>query len=143
MKAQKPAQGIMKTHEFGNSVWYRVACTCGESSHDINFEVEANDGGEIIVNTYIETKTDWWSQTFEKRYDIDNSWLEWFDWTWKDLVNGFVTRVKLTWRLWTEGYIRSESTVIMNEQQALNYADTIRLAIKDIKTLQAKSNGNS
>jgi hypothetical protein len=68
-----------------------------------------------------------------KRFDIDNIWLQEWDWFWKGLVNGFVTRVKLTWTLWTQGYIKTETTIAMNEQQALNYAETIKSAIQDVK----------
>jgi len=143
MKAEAPAQGIMKTNDYGDSKWYKVACACSDSSHEINFSVEVNDSGEINVNTYVESKTDWWSQTVEKRYDIDNTWLQEFDWAWKELVNGLITRVKLSWRLWTKGYIRTESTVMMSEQQALNYAETLKSAIKDLKTFETKRNGNS
>jgi hypothetical protein len=143
MKAETPAQGIMKTHDFGDSLMYTVACSCGDSTHDINFNVEVNDGGEITVNTYVETKSDYWSQTFVKRYDIDNIWLQEVDWVWKDLINGLITRAKLTWSLWTKGYVRTESTVIMSEQQALNYAETLKTAIKDLETFEAKRNGDS
>jgi len=142
MKAEAPALGIMKTKDFGDSVWYNVACECSDSSHDINFNVSVEDD-VIAVNTHVESRTDYWSETFDKRYDIDNTWLQEFDWAWKDLVNGFVARVKLTWRLWTKGYIRTESTVMLSEQQALNYAETLKTAIKDLETFKAKRNGNS
>ena len=143
MKAEAPALGIMKTGDYGDSVFYKVACTCGSTDHDVDFNVEINDGGEISLNTYVIAKSDYWSQVVEKRWDIDNDWAQEFDWAWKDIVNGFVRRIKLTWQLWTKGYIRTESTLLMNEQQALNYAETLKQAIKDLKTLQAKSDGNS
>jgi hypothetical protein len=46
------------------------------------------------------------------------------------------------WQLLTCGYIKSEVALSMNQQQALNYAATLKTAIKEIKTLQAQSNGN-
>lgn len=143
VKAEAPALGIMKTGDYGDSVFYKVACTCGSTDHDVDFNVEINDGGEISLNTYVIAKSDYWSQVVEKRWDIDNDWAQEFDWAWKDIVNGFVRRIKLTWQLWTKGYIRTESTLLMNEQQALNYAETLKQAIKDLKTLQAKNDGNS
>jgi hypothetical protein len=51
----------------------------------------------------------------------------------KDILNGFVTRLKLTWTVWTKGYIKTESTIAMTEQQALNYAETLKSAIQDVK----------
>jgi len=138
MKIQTPAEGIMKTSEFGHSKFYKVVCSCGQPDHDINFEVEATDI-DVSVNTYITVKTDYWSESVKKRYDIDNPYLQELDWTLKDVVNGLVTRLKLTWTVWTKGYIKTESTIAMTEQQALNYAETLKTAIQDVKQFKAKT----
>lgn len=138
MKAETPAVGIMKTSDFGNSKFYKVVCGCGQPDHDIDFEVEAEDTG-INVNTYVTAKTDYWSESVKKRYDIDNPYLQELDWVLKDIWNGFVTRLKLTWTVWTKGYVRCETTIAMSEQQALNYAETLKSAIKDVKSFQPKS----
>jgi len=135
MKSETPALGIMKTGEFGDSKFYKVVCGCGQPDHDIDFEVEAVDTG-INVNTYIVSKTDYWSESFKKRYDIDNIWLQEWDWFWKDLINGFMCRVKLTWTVWTQGYVKTESTIAMTEQQTLNYAETLKSAIQDVKNFK-------
>ena len=135
MKAETPAEGIMKTGDYGNSKWYKVVCGCGQPDHNIDFEVEADDCS-INVNTYVTTKTDYWGETFKRRFDIDSVWLQEFDWFWKDLVNGFTRRVKWTWRIWTQGYVKTETTISMTEQQALNYAETLKSAIKDVKAFQ-------
>jgi len=143
MKAEAPAQGIMKTGDYGDSKWYKVSCSCGQPDHDITFEVEVNDGGEIVVNTYIDTKTDYWTEALKKRYDIDNPWMQEIDWAVKEFINGLVRRLKFTWKMWTKGYIRTESTTVMTKQQALNYAETLKQAIKDLETFKAKDDGNS
>jgi hypothetical protein len=135
MKAETPALGILRTNDFGDSKWYQVVCGCGQPDHTLTVEVESDEMG-VNVNTYVTVQTDHWSQAVDKRYDIDSPWLQELDWFWKDLVNGFVTRVKLTWTLWTQGYIKTESTIAMSEQQALNYAETIKSAIKDVKDFQ-------
>jgi hypothetical protein len=132
MKAETPAEGIMKTGDYGDSKFYKVVCGCGQPDHDINFEVEADDTG-VNVNTYVVAKSDYWGETFMRRFDIDSTWLQEWDWFWKDLVNDFVRRVKLTWRIWTQGYVRTETTISMTEQQALNYAETLKKAIQDVK----------
>ena len=135
MKAETPAQGIMKTGEFGDSKFYKVVCGCGQPDHDIDFEVEADETG-VNVNTYVTTKTDYWTETVKKRYDIDNPYLQELDWTLKDIVNGFFRRLKMTWEIWTQGYITTQTTIAMSEQQALNYAETLKSAIKDVKDFQ-------
>jgi hypothetical protein len=132
MKAETPAIGIMKTGEYGDSKFYKVVCGCGQPDHDVDFEVEASDTG-INVNTYVTAKTDYWTETTKKRYDIDTVWMQEWDWFWKDLINGLVRRVKLTWEIWTKGYVKTESVIAMSEQQALNYAETIKSAIQDVK----------
>ncbi len=40
-----PAQGIMKTNDWGDSKVYRVACDCSDPSHNHNVWIEANDVG--------------------------------------------------------------------------------------------------
>lgn len=141
MKAQAPAEGIMKTGEYGDSKFYKVVCGCGQPDHDLDFEVEASDTG-ININTYVTAKSDYWTEATKKRYDIDTVWMQEWDWFWKDLFNGLVRRVKLTWEIWFNGYIRTESTIAMNEQQALNYAETIKSAVNDVKTFREANNGN-
>ncbi len=144
MKSQIPAEGILKRNDFGDSKYYQVICGCGQEYHDHNVEVEADETG-INVNVYVSVKTDYWSEKIKKRYDIDSIWLQEFDWAVKDIINGFVTRLKLTWSIWTKGYLRCETTITMNEQQTLNYAETLKSAIKDVKEFkQARKtkNGN-
>lgn len=132
MKAQNPAEGIMKTGDYGNSKFYKVACGCGQPDHELNFEIEADEHG-INANTYVNVKSDYWTETIKKRYDIDNPYLQEVDWAIKDIINGFITRLKLTWTVWTKGHIEVQTTIIMSEQQALNYAETIKSAIQDVK----------
>ena len=135
IQAQVPAEGILKTNDFGNSKWYHVVCGCGQPDHSLTVEVEAEETG-VNVNTYVTVKTDYWSESVKKRYDIDSQWQQEFDWFWKDLWNGFITRLKLTWSVWTKGYIQCESTIAMSEQQALNYAETLKSAIKDVQNFK-------
>ncbi len=135
MKSQEPAEGILKTNDFGNSKWYQVVCGCGQPDHTLTVEVEAEETG-INVNTYVHTKTDYWSESVKKRYDIDNPYLQELDWALKDIWNGFITRLKLTWAVWVKGYLECETTILMSKQQALNYADVLKSAIKDVEQFE-------
>lgn len=137
MKAQTPAEGILLRNEWGDSKMYQVVCGCGQPHHDHTVDIEADETG-VNVNIYATVKTNYWSETVEKRYDIDNPWLQEFDWFWKDLVNGLVRKVKLTWELWTTGAITSETTIALSTQQALNYAETLKSAINDVQEFRAK-----
>lgn len=137
MKPEIPAEGIMKTGDYGNSKWYKVVCGCGQPDHDLNFEVEADEAG-VNVNTYVSVKTDYWTESIKKRYDINNPYLQELDWALKDIVNGLLRRLKLTWILWTKGYVSTETTIIMSEQQAVNYANTLTSAARDVKIFRDK-----
>lgn len=141
MKAEKPAEGILKRSDFGDSKFYQVVCGCGQEYHDHNLEVEAADTG-VNVNLYITVKTDYWSELVEKRYDIDNPWLQEVDWFAKDLINGLWTRLKVTWQLWTTGAVTAQSTIAMTEQQSVNYAETLKQAVNDVKTFRETQHGN-
>lgn len=135
MKAQSPAEGILVRNDFGDSKFYQVVCGCGQEYHDHNVEVEADETG-INVNIYASAKTDYWSELIEKRYDIDNPWLQEVDWFFKDLINGLWTRLKVTWEVWTTGAVRVETTIAMSEQQTYNYAETLKNAIQDVKNFR-------
>ena len=110
MTVQIPAEGIMKTNDWGDSRVYRIACNCGDENHNHNMWVEADDC-DISVTIYTTGNTNYWSKT--RWYHI--------------------------WTLLTKGYIDTESTVCLTKQQALNYAETLKLAIKDVKDFKEKN----
>jgi hypothetical protein len=114
MKMQIPAEGIMKTNDWGDSRVYRIACNCGDENHNHNMWVEADDG-DITVTIYTTGKTNYWSKT--RWYHI--------------------------WTLLTKGYIDTESTVCLTKQQALNYAETLKSAIDDVEEFRDKNKINS
>ena len=141
MKAQTPAEGILKRNDFGDSKFYQIVCGCGQEYHDHNMEVEADETG-VNVNIYASPKTDYWSELVAKRYDIDNPWAQEFDWAVKDVINGLWTRIKLTWAIWAHGYIRTETVITLSEQQALNYAETLKQAVKDTQAFRHQRKAN-
>ena len=107
MKTEKPAKGILKTDEYGTSKSYYVHCTCGSPECAHHLTVEADDM-EVTVTIYLTLRTKWYN----------------------------MTRWKQIWSILTKGYIDSESTLVMNEQTALNYAATLKSAAKDVKELR-------
>ena len=135
VKPQLPAEGILLTHEWGDSKVYSVVCGCGQEYHSHQVEVEADETG-VNVNIYATVKSNYWNDTFEKRYDIDNPYWQEIDWFWKDVVNGIIRRLKVTWEVWTTGAVTSETTITMSEQQTLNYAKTLESAMLDVKNFR-------
>jgi hypothetical protein len=113
LKPQTPAEGVMKTNDWGNSKVYRVACECGDDSHNHNVWIESEDTG-IVVTIYTTGKTNYWSKS--RWYHI--------------------------WTLLTKGYIDTESSVHMTKQQALNYAETLKSAINDVEKFKKENHVN-
>lgn len=107
MKHQIPAEGILKRNDWGDSKVYQVVCECGDSNHDHNVWVEAEDSG-VTVTIYVTSKSKWWKL---------NRWHK-------------------IWVLLTKGYVEEEASIILRGQQALNYAETLRKAIKDVETFK-------
>lgn len=105
MKAQIPAEGILKRGDYGDSKSYLVPCSCCGTDCELNVWVEAEDTA-VTVTTYTKLKSKWWS----------------------------LNRWQTIWTLLTKGYVECEGSVIMTEQQALNYAETLKCAVKDVKT---------
>jgi hypothetical protein len=114
MKAQTPAEGILKTNDWGDSKVYRVVCECSDNRCDHNVWVEA-DEHDITVTTYITLRTNFWSKT-----------------RWSNI-----------WTLLTKGYVDYESSILFRKQQALNYAETLKSAITDVEKFRENKNANS
>jgi hypothetical protein len=114
MKAQIPAEGIMKTNDWGDSRVYRIACNCHDENHNHNMWVEVDDC-DIVVTIYTTGKTNWWSKT--RWYHI--------------------------WTLLTKGYIDTESSVHLSKQQALNYAETLKSGIEDLEAFRNARQGKA
>jgi len=104
MKPQSVAEGVLLRKDYGDAKIYNIVCECGDCDHSHNVWVEAEDHG-ITVTIYTQQKTKWWQE---------NRW-------------------KTMWTLLTKGYVERESTLIMSEQQALNYANVLQSAVKDVK----------
>lgn len=109
IKTQIPAEGILKKNDWGDSKSYHIVCDCGSDDHTHNLWVEAEDIG-ISVTIYATVKSPWWS----------------------------MNRFKQIWTLLTNGYIEHQTVLTMNEQTAVNYAETLKSAIKDVKAFRSK-----
>ena len=109
LKTQAPAEGILKRRDWGDALTYQVVCECHDSDHDHNVWVEADDNS-VTVTTYTTQKSEWWK----------------------------LNRWQTIWILLTKGYVKYEANIIMTEQQALNYAETLKAAVKQVKKFKEK-----
>jgi hypothetical protein len=108
MKPQPPAEGILLHKDFGDSKFYVVPCDCCSSGCEHQVCIEADEIG-VTVTTYTTQKTNWWSK---------NRW-------------------QVIWQLLTTGYVKYEASIIMTEQQAVNYAHVLESACKDVNTFRS------
>jgi len=108
MNAQIPAEGIYKHKEWGDSVMYGVPCECTDPNHQHNVWIEADETG-VTVTTYTQQKTKWWE----------------------------FNRFKIIWTLLTKGYVEYEASLIMSEQQALNYSETLKKAVANVRQFKS------
>lgn len=110
MKYQQPAEGIVKTGEWTDAKSYRVVCTCGSDSHNHDLFVEADDH-HVTVTLYTTVTSRFWS----------------------------MTRWKQIWKLLTKGYVEYQAELILTEQQAFNYSETLTQAVKDVEKNRKKA----
>lgn len=104
MKPELPAEGVLKRNEWGDTKCYQIACNCGDADHDHSVWIEADDH-EVSVIIYTTNTTPFWSKR-----------------RWRQM-----------WELLTRGYVKQEVAISMSEQQALNYANILTQAVKDVK----------
>lgn len=110
---QKPATGIMQTGEYPDAKVFKVACACFNPEHDVDMwiEVDTEDTYGVQVNFYVTATTPFWKEGF--------------------------SRIKTAWNVLTKGVHKSEHTMLLHEQAAMNLA----FAINDnIKILKARKN---
>ncbi len=100
---EKPAEGILLHHDYGDAKMYTLTCECCDTDHAHQVWIEAEDIG-VTVTTYTQQKSKWWSM---------NRW-------------------KTIWRLITRGYIEYEASIIMTQQQALNYSQVLLQSVEDV-----------
>jgi hypothetical protein len=120
MEYQKPSEGIALISEAKQYKMYRINCDCGDNEHDVFIDVESEDRF-VNVTHYVNVTSPYW-ETRTKFY-----WL-----------NRIIHCFKITWEVWRHGQVKYNATILLNEQTALNFSETIKHAIEDIK--KAKEN---
>lgn len=108
MTPEKPATGILKTNDWGDSKWYHIRCDCGneDCSHEVHIESADCD---VTIHIYATNHTKWWEK---------NRW-------------------KQIWQILTKGYAEMQTTLVMSEQTSLNYAEALVCAMDDVKEFRA------
>lgn len=109
MEPQTPAEGILKSNEWGDSKMYFVRCDCTDDNHAHDIEIEADDHS-VQVTIYTKSFTKWNEKS-----------------RWKQI-----------WHILTKGYIETSASIILPEQVALNYAETLKSAAREVQEFKKK-----
>ena len=107
MKTQQPAEGILLVKDWGQSKMYKAVCGCGDDVCSHTIDIEADDCG-VHINIYTQTQTNFWS----------------------------VSRWSHLWKLIINGRTNFETSIVLSEQAALNYAKTLQKAISDVRNFK-------
>lgn len=108
MKPQKPAQGIVLLHDWGESKMYKAVCECGNDDCSHTLDIEADH--EITVTIYTQSHTTFWSKS---------RWVQ-------------------IWQLLTTGRIEVQNSLILSRQSALNYSQVLKEAASYCRLVKDK-----
>lgn len=126
----------MLTHDFTDSMFYRLSCTCGNEDDAIDLEIELDDETrEVSVHVYSTQKSKTWKDTvdFADPSVNDPNWLWDIKYRFCEFMSGLKHRCNVTWTVWTMGYVELQSTTIMTQQQALNWAEALRAGVNKLQ----------
>jgi len=118
---QKPAIGISEQRVDDDFKSYKIPCSCG-CDNNVDFFIEV-DEYSISATVCSTTKTNYWRERVAVKYTE-----HWIILNSKLLFNDVYNRLAICGQALFKGYIQTESCVILSEQQALNFAETIKSA---------------
>lgn len=112
MTPQKPSEGILLINDFVDAKSYRIVCDCGSNNHDVDMWIEVskdNDIKSVDLTFYVVTRNKYWE-----------NWRQ---------------RLDMIFDILFKGQTKQEHTLILNQQSAINLANTI---IEDVNILKGK-----
>ena len=120
MGAQVPAEGISLIMNHKDFKLYRLACKCG-CDHSVELMFETDEG---IKSLQVLSTT----STGAYREPIPVRWSEdpWIVYAVKDYLNDMINRMRIAWRALVHGEVKTESAIILSEQQLKNIIATIQ-----------------
>jgi len=102
------SKNAMKTFEFDDSIFYRVACSCGADEHDITVEFERDNQIESMIFL-----------NFHKNV----SWCP--GWEKANIFQKFWKRLTGSLRMLFTGYIEVEESFILSENNIQPFIDAL------------------
>ena len=114
---------VMKTNEFEDSIYYKIACSCGSGKHDvtIEFEIDKKIPNMVFLNFYKDVAwcAHWGSPSF-----LETVWL----------------KTKAVFRIIFTGYIElNESFVLEGDKHIKEVIEVLEEGYDYIKAEKAKN----
>ena len=110
---------VMKLEQFATSIYYRVACQCGEQRCDLVLEMEYDKELESI------------DIRMHKKLFASAHWG--IDWDYFDFIRVSWNKIKMCWTIITQGYIEvTEETMIQGEEHIDNFIAALQQGKKFI-----------
>jgi len=109
MKAEQPAEGILKTGTWPGAKSFHIECNCTSADHAVNMWIEVDSDKEtqdVQVGFYVDTWTPFWDKKF--------------------------SRLRAAWDILVYGCNRQEHHLLLTKQAALNFAETIKREVKEM-----------
>ena len=100
---REPAMNIMQTSRYQDADSYRIACSCGDTDHDVHAWIEVrpeSDIKEVEVTFYIHGRSPDWR----------TGWNRW----------------RAAWNLLWHGFHESEHTLLLTDESAENFAHALQ-----------------
>lgn len=92
----------MELHKFGDAIYYRAACSCGDDKCDLTLELEKDKKcGMIFLNMY---KNLYWSSHWQSDNFFKNMWI----------------RVKAALKMLFIGYVKIEESFIFKGDEQID-----------------------
>lgn len=108
-----PIFRVMKTHEFDDSIYYRVACQCGDPQCDLTLEIDY-DKKIGTINLFM-----------SKKLMASAHWGGY--WKYCDFIRVIWKKLGMIWDIATKGYIEvSEETMIQGEEHIDNFIEALQ-----------------
>ena len=113
---------VMKFDDWGDSVFYRVACNCTEQDCDMTLELERDkEYNALYLNIY-------------KRLRASAHWGYTSKWGGFDFVRVLINKIRMCCRIMFSGYIEvSEAFIMKDEKHIESFREVILDGIQYLK----------
>jgi len=103
------SKNVMKTFEFDDSIYYRVACHCGTDGHDITIEFEKDDKVPSMIFLNFYKNLSWCSR-----------------WGKLNIFQRFWNRLTGALKMLFTGYIEVEESFILSEDNIEPFIEALK-----------------